>query len=146
MRFSPSHAPARSSAEYNTMIGNSLVAVGNNFRLKQAITKAKGGGNVNIAYIGGSITEGYKASSVGNCYASLSAASFKSLFGGQVTTINAGMAGTPSTLGIIRYKRDVLDRLLRRPRPRISSSLNSRSTIRASPRAARLTRAWSATS
>ncbi len=102
--------PALTSAQYDAMIARSLVSSGNNFRLKAAIAKARGGSDVNIAYIGGSITEGAGASVNGNCYASMSAASFRTLFT-HGTLINAGMSGTPSTLGMIRYKRDVVDRL-----------------------------------
>ncbi|GHU88496.1 hypothetical protein FACS1894202_04700 [Clostridia bacterium] len=100
--------PKDLSEFYNEMITASLVSTGNNARLKAAIQKAKDGKEVTIAYIGGSITEGYNASPNSSCYASKSAESFKALFGGNVNVVNAGMAGTPSDLGVIRYPGDVL--------------------------------------
>lgn len=99
---------------YSSMIEKSLVSTGNNYRMKKAIEKAKNGEEVTIAYIGGSITEGYNASSNTKCYAYLSYQHFKETYGfgdgSNVKYVNAGMAGTPSTLGMIRYDRDVLAR------------------------------------
>ena len=99
---------------YQHMITRSLVSTGHNQRLKKAIAKAKKGEELTVAYIGGSITEGASASS-GKSYAPLSYASFKALFGQPDTDtihyVNAGMGGTSSALGIMRYQRDVLDRL-----------------------------------
>jgi lysophospholipase L1-like esterase len=101
-------------AFYTAMLTRSLISTGNNYRMKHVMEKAAKGEDVTIAYIGGSITEGYYSSSIENSYVNLSYESFKSLFAGgdgsNVHFVNAGMAGTPSTLGIIRYKRDVLDR------------------------------------
>lgn len=103
------------SANYAEMVGNSLLANGNNARIKKAIEKAKAGEDVTIAYLGGSITEGFAASETKNsdCYAETSYRQFKQTFGkdggDNVHFINAGMSGTSSALGIIRYQRDVLD-------------------------------------
>lgn len=99
--------------DYIAMIEKSLISTGNNARLKKAIEKAQNGEEVLIAAIGGSITEGALATPNTNCYAYQSYEAFKKAFGKgdgeNVTFINAGMSGTPSTLGMIRYKRDVLD-------------------------------------
>jgi lysophospholipase L1-like esterase len=101
-------------AFYAPMLTRSLISTGNNYRMKHVMEKAAKGEDVTIAYIGGSVTEGYSSASIENSYVNLSFASFKSLFaagdGSNVHLVNAGMSGTPSTLGIIRYKRDVLDR------------------------------------
>lgn len=103
------------SAEYSEMVSNSLLANGNNARIKRAIEKAKAGEDVTIAYLGGSITEGFAASETKNsdCYAETSYRQFKQTFGkdggDNVHFINAGMSGTSSALGIIRYQRDVID-------------------------------------
>lgn len=109
----PSPTPSKKEI-YQNMIQRSLVSTGNNHRLKNVIEKAKKGEAVNIAYIGGSITEGASASS-GKCYADQSFLSFKELFGqgdaNNINYVNAGMGGTPSALGIMRYERDVLERL-----------------------------------
>ncbi|MWC30947.1 SGNH/GDSL hydrolase family protein [Paenibacillus sp. MMS18-CY102] len=101
------------SAAYHEMIKKSLVSRGNNKRLKAAIEKAKRGEDVTIAYIGGSITQGAGAKPIHSaCYAYQSYALFKQLFGqdsnGHIHLIKAGVGGTPSELGIIRYERDVL--------------------------------------
>lgn len=98
---------------YNTMLTRSLISTGNNYRMKKAIEKAKKGENVSIAYIGGSITEGAGASSPNECYAYQSYEYFKATYGqgdgSNITFVNAGMGGTPSALGIIRYDRDVTE-------------------------------------
>jgi lysophospholipase L1-like esterase len=100
-------------AFYSEMIARSLISSGNNYRTKQLLEKAANGEEVTIAYIGGSITEGYNKTPDGS-YVNGSYEKFKSTFasgdGSHVHYVNAGMGGTPSTLGIIRYKRDVLDR------------------------------------
>lgn len=93
------------------MIEASLISTGNNYRIKKVIEKSKKGEEITIAYIGGSITEGACATQKENCYAYQSYLYFKENFGvangANVGFINAGMGGTPSALGIIRYDRDV---------------------------------------
>lgn len=101
------------SEEYRAMIARSLLSTGNNRRLKTAIEKAKRGEDVTIAYIGGSITQGAGASPINtNCYAYQSYLKFKEMFGkdggDNIHFIKAGVGGTPSQLGVIRYERDVL--------------------------------------
>lgn len=93
------------------MVERSLMQTGNTYRLKKAIEKAKNGEEVVIAYIGGSVTEGAGASPNKNCYAYRSYEYFKDTFangGDNVKFVNAGMSGTPSTIGMIRYDRDVV--------------------------------------
>ncbi len=105
------------SADYASMVANSTASTGNNARIKKAIAKAQAGEDVTIAYLGGSITEGFAASETdnGDCYAETSYKQFKKIFGAgdgsNVHFINAGMSGTPSSLGIVRYQRDVLDQM-----------------------------------
>lgn len=104
---------ARGSAAYERMIGRSLLDAGNNRRLKRVIAKARSGTEVTVAFIGGSITEGYNATDNGRSYAALVADGFRAAFvpeGGSMRAVNAGMAGTPSTIGMIRYRRDVLEK------------------------------------
>ncbi|MBQ9766562.1 MAG: SGNH/GDSL hydrolase family protein [Lachnospiraceae bacterium] len=93
------------------MIERSLLQTGNTYRLKKAIEKAQNGEEVVIAYIGGSVTEGQGASPNTNCWAYQSYEYFKDTFangGDNVKFVNAGMSGTPSTIGMIRYDRDVV--------------------------------------
>lgn len=98
--------------EVSEMIQRSLMQTGNNYRLKKAIEKARNGEEVVIAYIGGSITEGANAAPRNTkCYAYLSYEYFKNTFangGDNVKFVNAGLSGTPSTVGLARYDKDVL--------------------------------------
>lgn len=104
-------------ADYAGMVANSTLSTGNNARIKKAIEKARAGEDVTIAYLGGSITEGFAASETNNddCYAKVSYSQFKQMFGAgdgdNVHFINAGMSGTPSSLGVVRYQRDVLEQM-----------------------------------
>lgn len=100
---------------YQEMVTKSLYSSGNNARLKAVIEKARAGEDVTLAYIGGSITEGALASPNSKCYAEVSATAFAEKYGKnngeKVHFINAGMSGTPSDLGVVRYNRDVINRL-----------------------------------
>ena len=111
-------------ADYPEMVANSYrytadneIIPGNNARIKKAIEKARKGENVTLAYLGGSITEGFAASETKNsdCYAETSYNEFKYTYalgdGSNVHFINAGMSGTSSRLGIIRYQRDVIEHM-----------------------------------
>jgi len=106
--------PALSEKEiwYNNMISDSLMSTGNNARLKRVIEKAGNGEDVYIVTIGGSITEGEGAANYKNCYASSFAEEFAKVYGkdggANVHFLNAGISGTPSTLGVVRYERDVI--------------------------------------
>lgn len=87
----------------------SLTSLGNTLRLKNAIDKARSGKDVNVCYIGGSITEG---DHLDTCYANRSFNYFKDTFGkgkgDNVHYFNAGISGTPSNLGALRFEKDVL--------------------------------------
>ncbi len=99
------------SPEYKEMIDRSLVNLGNTKRLVDAVNKAKAGEDVNICYIGGSITQGAGATPINTeCYAYKSFLGFKKLMGDgeNVHFVKAGVGGTPSELGMIRFDRDVL--------------------------------------
>ncbi|WFB55680.1 SGNH/GDSL hydrolase family protein [Paenibacillus sp. BR1-192] len=101
------------SQAYQDMIKKSLISPGHNKRLKAAIEKAKRGEPVTIAYIGGSITQGAGAVPLhSQCYAYQSYELFKRRFApaadSPMRLIKAGVGGTPSELGIVRYDRDVL--------------------------------------
>lgn len=99
------------SQDYCNMIQHSLVSKGNLAKIKKAIQKAKNGEDVTLAYIGGSITQGAGASPIHTeCYAYKSYRQFQEKYGknGQVHLVKAGVGGTPSELGMIRFERDVL--------------------------------------
>ncbi|GFN30770.1 SGNH/GDSL hydrolase family protein [Paenibacillus xylaniclasticus] len=111
--MSPEPPVAFDSEEYKAMIARSLLSTGNNKRLKAAIAKAQRGEDVTIAYIGGSITQGAAAKPIHTeSYVYKSYMKFKEMFGkdggDNVHLVKAGVGGTPSELGMIRYERDVL--------------------------------------
>lgn len=111
--ISPEPAVDFESDAYRQMIAKSLLHMGNVHRLQKAIEKAKRGEDVTIAYIGGSITQGAGAKPIHTeSYAYQSYRKFKEMFGqnggDHIHLIKAGVGGTPSQLGIIRYERDVL--------------------------------------
>ena len=104
---------AYGSKGYQAMIRKSLLSKGNNQRLKAAIEKAERGEDVTIAYIGGSITQGAGAKPIHtHSYAYQSYLKFREMFGkddgNNVHFVKAGVGGTPSELGMIRYERDIL--------------------------------------
>lgn len=99
------------SDTYREMIARSLMDMGDTGRVRRAIQKARGGEPVTIAYIGGSITQGAGATPVNSeCYAYKSYCNFVRIAGAgeNVRFIKAGVGGTPSELGMIRFERDVL--------------------------------------
>lgn len=105
-------------ADYAKMIDDTFISAGNTDRLKKVIDKARSGQDVTLAYLGGSITEGAGATGVtsnADCYAETSYNEFKKAYGlgdgSNVHFINAGMSGTPSSLGVIRYQNDVLNQM-----------------------------------
>lgn len=101
------------SSSYKEMIAKSLLSTGNTVRLKAAIDKAKRGEEVTIAYIGGSLTQGAGAVPLHEqCYARQAYELFKHRYGKNggesINLIKAGVGGTSSELGVVRYDRDVL--------------------------------------
>lgn len=99
------------SENYKNMIERSLVSMGNPSRIIDVMNRAKTGKDVTLAYIGGSITQGAGAIPINSsCYAYKSFMGFKNRFGknSNVNFIKAGVGGTPSELGMIRFDRDVI--------------------------------------
>ncbi len=102
------------STDYQEMLKKSLVQTGNNARLKKAIDKAKKGEDITIAFIGGSITQGAGAIPIHTeCYAYKTFKGLCELAGKgtdeNIHYVKAGIGGTPSELGMLRYERDVLE-------------------------------------
>ncbi len=101
-----------SCSAYQDMLQRSLMQTGNNARLKAAIERAKRGEDTTIAFIGGSITQGAGAVPINTkCYAWQTFEGLCRLAGKGVDEnvhyVKAGVGGTPSELGMIRYERDV---------------------------------------
>lgn len=103
--------PETAEEWHQAMLEKSLVSYGNVNRMQEKIKKAQSGEQVNVAYIGGSITEGLTAGD-SKCYARLTYEHFAQTYGTgeNVQYINAGLSGTPSILGNLRLERDVLSK------------------------------------
>lgn len=85
----------------------SLLMEGNNYRLSKLMEKVNKQQDITIAYLGGSITEGYQVSRK-QSYASQATTRLKDLFEYEnFTTVNAGLSGTSSTIGLLRSNEDV---------------------------------------
>lgn len=100
-----------SSPAYQKMIARSLIQTGNTYRIYRAVQRARAGEDVTVAYIGGSITQGAGATPINTeCYAYKSFTRFQEIVGKkeQIHFVKAGVGGTPSELGMIRFDRDVL--------------------------------------
>ena len=100
------------SDAYKKMIEKSLMQKGNIHRLKAAIDKARRGEKIEFACIGGSITQGAGAIPINtNCYAYNAFKGFCDIAGrgyeDNIGYTKAGVGGTPSELGILRYVHDV---------------------------------------
>ena len=99
------------SEEYYKMVQRSLMNLGNTYRIRKVIEKARAGKEVTLAFIGGSITQGAGAVPIHTeCYAYKAYQLFQKRFArnNNVRFIKAGVGGTPSELGMIRFDRDVL--------------------------------------
>lgn len=94
--------------DYEKMIDRSLLSTGNMTRMANVLKRAQDGEKITVAYIGGSITEGYNAGTT-EFYAKTCTDWLQEQFPqSTVTGVNAGISGTPSLLGNLRLERDVL--------------------------------------
>ncbi len=100
-----------SDTKYEEIIHKSLVTTGNNALVKKVLAKMRAGEEVIVAAIGGSVTEGAGPSDFHQGYAY----QFKDLFiqkyaadAAKVKFVPAGIGGTPSAMGVIRYQKDVV--------------------------------------
>lgn len=98
--------------EYRKMLDRSLLSMGNCSRLRKVINKARAGEETTVAFIGGSITQGAGAIPINDqCYAWKTFQGFCTLCGRgteeNIHYVKAGVGGTSSELGMVRYDRDV---------------------------------------
>lgn len=94
--------------DYEKMVDRSLLSVGDMTRMSDVFQNAQNGEDITVAYIGGSITEGYNAGTT-EFYAKTCTDLLQGYFPDiTVTGVNAGISGTPSLLGNLRLERDVL--------------------------------------
>ena len=110
-------------AQYQKNIENSLISRGSQAYMDgvtaELISKLQNGEKVYVAAIGGSVTEGAgadqdKAFRKGYAY------QFSNMLqekypNADIHFFSAGLSGTPSLLGVIRYQKDVVDRLGHEP-------------------------------
>lgn len=90
------------------MIARSRYNEGNKVRLAKVIKKLQANEEVTVAYIGGSITQGYSAGD-DLCYAKLTTNWLQEKFpNAKINYVNAGIGATGSYLGVYRVEKDVL--------------------------------------
>ena len=109
----PTPEPTPSPEEiYAEMVGLSLKYEGNYYRLKKVIEKLRAGEEISLAILGGSVTEGAGAGSNDKGYAYQFADALAQTYAvngrDQIRYVNAGLSGTPSVLGLMRYQQDVV--------------------------------------
>lgn len=97
---------------YQKMLEKSLLSMGNYDRLQRVIRRARAGEETTVAFIGGSITQGAGAIPINEqCYAWKTFQGFCRLCGRgteeNIHYVKAGVGGTSSELGMVRYDRDV---------------------------------------
>ncbi len=103
----PDPAVDRDDPRYRAMIARSFLSAGNNARVKEFLRRARSGEPVSAAFIGGSITQGAGAVPLQeNCYARKTWEGLKR-YGENIRYIKAGVGGTPSETGLMRYDRDI---------------------------------------
>lgn len=99
------------SRAYQAMIARSFLSGGSNCRVKRFFEKVRAGEKATVTFLGGSITQGAGAVPTQEmCYARRAFDAIGRLTGaseGQLAYIKAGVGGTPSQLGLIRYDRDI---------------------------------------
>lgn len=101
---------------YREVMEKSLLSTGTNGRLERVLSKLENGEKVSIAFIGGSVTEGAGAAKITDSYADRVITYLKDTYKeAEITYVNAGLGGTPSALGVMRYERDVLQELEKTP-------------------------------
>ncbi|MCR4780816.1 MAG: SGNH/GDSL hydrolase family protein [Ruminiclostridium sp.] len=101
-------APAAELSDRERIIRKSLLSAGNTGRLHKVFAKAAAGDEITVAYIGGSITEGYTLKPE-ECWAKLIYNYLCEKYPDtKINYVNGGMSGTPSSLGVVRAERDVL--------------------------------------
>ena len=98
----------RESFRYREMIARSFLSAGNNGRIQSFLRRARAGEAVSVAFLGGSITQGAGAVPLQeNCYAKVCCDGLRQRYGKNIRYIKAGVGGTPSETGLMRYRRDI---------------------------------------
>ena len=108
------------SVGYQMMIANSMMNPGNLDGIKKLLARSADGQQITLGFIGGSITQGAGAIPIHEkCYARTFANVFAEMFCegdlSRVDLVKAGVGGTPSELGMVRFTRDVLRNGAKKP-------------------------------
>lgn len=102
-------------SEYQAILDSSIFSKGNNYRLKYFIEKYQSNQDVYIAAIGGSVTEGGGPANYKDGYFYQFIREFKKEYkrpeGAKTVFNNAGLSGTSSAIGWVRYQSDVVDEM-----------------------------------
>ncbi len=97
---------------YDLMVERSLITTGDETRMANVLDRAEKGEEITVAYIGGSITEGYHDNltlAVDEKWAKMTNNWLAEQYpDATFNYVNAGLSGTPSILGNLRLERDVL--------------------------------------
>ena len=108
-----------SDSVYKNLIEKTIVSTGNNYRMKKVLSKIKSGEKVYIAAIGGSVTEGAGPAQFTDGYAYQFFRALKAKYapgdGKNLYFNDAGLSGTGSLLGVVRYQHDVVEVLEHKP-------------------------------
>jgi len=102
---------AHAATDEAALRARSLVSGGDTTRIQQALDRARQGRPVVVAVIGGSITQGAKATRPDNRYGNLVADWWRRRFPqARVEHVNAGIGATGSNYGALRAQRDLLSK------------------------------------
>ena len=108
MFVAPAYA-VPTAPEVDAVVARSLVSMGDPSRLAQAFARAARGGKFVVGVIGGSITQGAKATAPAHRYPNLVAQWWRDAFPkAEVSLVNAGIGATGSNYGALRVQRDLL--------------------------------------
>lgn len=113
----PTEPPTQTAPEitdttdwYQYMIDSSILSTGTNGRLEKVLQKIQNHESVSIMAFGGSITEGAGAVNFSYSYGEQFIYNLQEKYpGSSIHYHNSGLGGTPSTLGLMRYERDVTE-------------------------------------
>ena len=104
----PEPEPDFGSTGYRELIARSFLSAGNNAAVQRFLRRAKAGEEVSVAFLGGSITQGAGAVPLQeNCYPFLTVQGLRERYGEKIRYLKAGVGGTPSETGLMRYERDI---------------------------------------
>lgn len=95
---------------YQHMLDASILSTGTNGRLEKILQKIQNGEAVSIMAFGGSVTEGAGAENFSYSYGEQFIFSLQETYpNSSIHYYNSGLGATPSTLGLMRYERDVTE-------------------------------------